>query len=1116
MATILVVDDRPINREFLATLLGYARHRVHQAADGAEALLALEAETPDLVISDILMPVMDGVELARRVAGDPRFRDVPVIFYTATHRLSEARVIAATCGVTTVIPKPSEPQALLDAIHEQLGLPPLALEGSADPPGHTAPGHSSHGGYFDEIDNLRQELAASLAAQPAAAGLDQLVANFDRSFAQAQGLSMRLAALIELGLDLPKQADSGRMLEMFCHAARDVMSAQIVGVCTLDDDRRVSEFEAWGLTPEETAAVRSQLDPCAGLLGETLNARTLGRVDASQRLQRTAIGLPPSHPDVTTLLAVPLVSASRIHGWFYAANRLGGDFPPGDEQLAVTLGSQLASEFENRLLVDRVQRHAALLEAESRERKVALERLQESEGRFRELAENIREVFFLRDASSGAMLYVSPAFEEVWQRSVVDLYANPQAWQQAVHPDDRGVAERVQIQQAATGGFSTEYRIVRPDGSVRWIRSRGFPIRNAAGTVYRIAGLAEDITATKLQELSVRRLSRIHRVLSGINSAIVRIHERDALLDEACRVAVEEGGFPIAWIGVFGGEAAPARVVAARGIDAATRAALDEYVDDGRNHDWPPARATLYSHSPVVVNDLRGALGPKTGPVSRRAVERGYGSMVGLPLLPNGELAGAMVLYAEETAFFDEHELALLEELASDVSFALQYISKEEQLAYLAYYDPVTGLANATLLRERLSQLLQRRSRDRTALILLDLARFGQLNDSLGRHVGDQLLTQVGKRLQAAMPDGGSLARIGADVFAIAVPTLREDTDAGGILQEKVLSALAKPFAIAGHELRVSARAGVAVYPNDGDDGETLLKNAEAALKQAKTDGLRYLFYSSKLNAQVAEDLALEQQLLAALERREYLVHYQPKIAAKSGELVGVEALLRWRNKKGVLVPPDRFIRVLENTELILDVGRWVLEQALADYDGWRCAGLKAPRVAVNVSPVQLRYMDFTEMVTAALERSGTDGSALELEITESVIMADIESNTARLQQICDAGVTIAIDDFGTGYSSLRYLAKLPVQTLKIDRSFVASMASDPDSMTLVTTIVGLAHSFDLGVVAEGVESEEQAQLLRLLQVDSLQGYLFGKPMPAAEIAKLLTRHEPERIVERR
>jgi EAL domain-containing protein (putative c-di-GMP-specific phosphodiesterase class I) len=313
---------------------------------------------------------------------------------------------------------------------------------------------------------------------------------------------------------------------------------------------------------------------------------------------------------------------------------------------------------------------------------------------------------------------------------------------------------------------------------------------------------------------------------------------------------------------------------------------------------------------------------------------------------------------------------------------------------------------------------------------------------------------------------------------------------------------------IDGNEVRVSARAGVAMYPADGTTGESLFRNAEAALMGARDSGARYLFYSPQLNSRVADDLSLEQELRAAVERREFLLHYQPKIDATSGELVGLEALLRWQSPNG-LVSPDRFIRVLEESELILDVGRWVIEKSMEDYSAWKARGLRPVPIAVNVSPIQLRYGDFPDMVLAVLGKAATGDSPLEIEITEGVLMADIELNTERLRRLNDSGIKIAIDDFGTGYSSLRYLAKLPVDELKIDRSFVVSMLSDPDSMTLVSTMIGLAHSFHLTVVAEGVDAEEQARVLRLMKCDTLQGYLFGRPMPADKVELLLQGGDP-------
>ncbi|HLF11331.1 MAG TPA: EAL domain-containing protein [Gammaproteobacteria bacterium] len=910
---------------------------------------------------------------------------------------------------------------------------------------------------------------------------------------------MRFATLIELSLELAKQRQPAEMLAMFCHATHDVMNARIAAACLLDESGASSEFAIWGLTDAQALAVRADLMPTAKLFGELLRdgePRRLSHLDGNV----AAAGLPASHPRISNFLAVPVRSATRCYGWFYVADRLGTDaFPIGDEQLARTLASQLASAYENCVLVDRITRHAALLNVEIDERK-------QSELRFRQLAENIREVFFLLDVSNGAMLYVSPAYERVWERSCASLYAQPQSWLDAVHADDHASAVREFSRMRTSGSFDFEYRILLPDASVRWIKTRGFPILDDSGKLYRVAGLAEDITESKLQRLSVQRLSRIHAVLSGINSAIVRIHERTALLDRACQIAVRDGGFPVAWIGLVQPDTLRTELVACSGTSPEIADQFARFLGEDAIDKRGPVTQALRSSRAAVFNDVSAEAGPS--PVFRLAVEQGYGSIIALPLLADDEPAGVMVLFARESGFFDEQELALLAELAGDVSFALQYIEREEKLDYLAYYDPLTGLPNSRLFQERLSQIIERQPTGKVALFLMDLDRFTHLNDSLGRHIGDQLLIDVGKRLKDVIPEPSNLARISSDTFAIAASTLRQDTEAATILRERIVAGLSRPFQLGGKELRISARAGIALYPADGSDSGTLFTNAEAALREAKTTGARYLFYSAQLNWRVAEDLALEQELLAALERQEFVVHYQTKTAAKSGEVVGLEALLRWNSPERGLVPPQLFIRVLEDTELILDVGQWVLERALADYKTWEQKGLPVPRIAVNVSPIQLRYADFPEMVIAAIDQSGLPGEALELEITESVIMADIQSNTERLQKVSDYGVTIAIDDFGTGYSSLRYLAKLPVDTLKIDRSFIVSMTADDDSLTLVSTIIRLAHSFRLTVVAEGVDSEDQAQLLRLMKCDAMQGFLFSKPASAADIEKLLM---PER-----
>jgi EAL domain-containing protein (putative c-di-GMP-specific phosphodiesterase class I) len=329
------------------------------------------------------------------------------------------------------------------------------------------------------------------------------------------------------------------------------------------------------------------------------------------------------------------------------------------------------------------------------------------------------------------------------------------------------------------------------------------------------------------------------------------------------------------------------------------------------------------------------------------------------------------------------------------------------------------------------------------------------------------------------------------------MPEVKEGGDAARLLEKWIKAFLEHPFRLNDAVFRIAAKVGVALFPDDGADADTLFRNAEAALKKAKASGDRYLFYTQKMTEAVAGKLTLENQLRQALDHEEFVLHYQPKVHLVSGKLTGAEALIRWNDPRTGLVPPGRFIPILEETGLIFEVGRWALKKAIEDYLRWRAAGLAAVRIAVNVSPLQLRNRGFIAEIGQAIGIDAQAAAGLELEITESLIMEDVQHNIASLQAIRAMGVSIAIDDFGTGFSSLSYLAKLPVDTLKIDRSFVIDMTAGPEGLALVSTIINLAHWLKLKVVAEGVETEEQSRLLRLLKCDEMQGFLFSKPVPA-------------------
>jgi diguanylate cyclase (GGDEF)-like protein/PAS domain S-box-containing protein len=633
------------------------------------------------------------------------------------------------------------------------------------------------------------------------------------------------------------------------------------------------------------------------------------------------------------------------------------------------------------------------------------------------------------------------------------------------------------------------------DTSPIWKELRRYA--QCSGELWTIVTLVRDITARKQAETRIVHLNRVHAVLSGINALVMRVRSRNELFAEACRIATEEGGFPVIWIGMVDHEEMKIVPMASVGVSKENLEFVREQLS---LRAGPPFGDTLTARAvregrAVWANDLDLT----TDPGYRIQLEgAGIRSMAAFPLLIAGKVVGVVALYAAETQFFHADELKLLTELAGDLALAIDHIEKQERLDYIAYYDVLTGLANRSLFLERTAQYIRSASagRRKLALFLVDLERFKNINDSLGRPAGDALLRQVAEWLIGQVGDANLLARVGADHFAVVLPDIQNAAVVGEMLEKTLHAFLGHPFKVAGSELRISAKVGMALYPEHGTDADTLFRNAESALKGAKSSGARYLCYTEEMTVSMAGRLSLENRLRQALERGEFVLHYQPKVNMLSGALSGAEALLRWNDPLSGSVPPNRFISILEETGLIHEVGQWALLEAVKVYRRWRETGLRAVRISVNVSPAQLRDRGFVAEVERALGADTMAAAGLELEITESVIMEDVRFSIASLRAIRALGVGIAIDDFGTGFSSLSYLARLPVHTLKIDRSFIIDMPLSPEGLALVSTIVNLAHSLKLNAVAEGVETEEQYRLLRVLNCDEMQGYLFSRPLP--------------------
>src|ERR1017187_10390 len=436
----------------------------------------------------------------------------------------------------------------------------------------------------------------------------------------------------------------------------------------------------------------------------------------------------------------------------------------------------------------------------------------------------------------------------------------------------------------------------------------------------------------------------------------------------------------------------------------------------------------------------------------------------------------------------------------------------EERVQYLAYYDALTGLPNRTLLQDRLTKALAsaRRPKDKVALLFLDLDRFKTINDSLGHSVGDLVLKQVAERLMKWAREQDTVARVGGDEFLIVLTSVKDIPDAA-VAAERLMNTMTAAYVVQGHSLGISCSLGISIFPEHGADSETLIKDADAAMYCAKENGCNnFRFFTKDMNAQAVERLTLENGLRLALEKKELFLVYQPQMEIATGRITGLEALLRWQHPELGLVPPDKFIRIAENSGLIMPIGEWVLRTACSQARKWQDEGLLAVPVAVNVSAVQFRQAGFCELIRRVLNETGLGPQYLELELTESLLLSNADVTLSVIQELKAMGLTLAIDDFGTGYSSFNYLRQFGVSKLKIDRSFIRDVAVNPDDAAITTAIISMARSLSLKVIAEGVEDEAQMTFLRAHQCDEIQGYYFSKPLAVDKVADKLRGDHPE------
>ena len=680
-----------------------------------------------------------------------------------------------------------------------------------------------------------------------------------------------------------------------------------------------------------------------------------------------------------------------------------------------------------------------------------LEELGEREERFRQIAENVQEVFFMISAKTDEILYISPAYEEVWGRTCQSLYEDPQSWLSAIHIEDSYKAIATIETQFRTGDdFEEEYRIVRPDDTIRWVRVRAFPVRDFMGRLSRFVGIAEDITQRKEAEAAMKKSEEQFRLtfeMAPIGMAITTLDGKfkrvnQALCDALCYTQEELLQLSFAEI--------------SHAEDSDIHSILEQKLIAGKNSDFQIEKRYVAKTGRIVDTILKVVI---------------VRDPEGKPLHFNNQIV--------------------------DIT-ERKYM--EKQLLHDALHDALTGLPNRALFMDRLEQQLKKAQNQENylfAVLFLDLDRFKVVNDSVGHLIGDKLLIEIARRLEKSISPTDTVARLGGDEFTILLENIQNQEEAT-LVAESIYQTLSHPFNLDSHEIFTTASIGIALSDPGYEKPEDILRDADLTMYSAKEQGkARYEIFDSSMRDRALQRLALETDLRRGIEREEFEIYYQPITSLQLGTLSGFEALARWKHPTKGFISPSEFIPVAEETGLIVPLGSWLLKKACTELRNWQLKYPQHPpiKISVNLSGKQFREPQLIEEIDAILTETGLEGKFLKLEITESLLIDNLETVTETILTLRERDIQFSIDDFGTGYSSLSYLHRFPVDTIKIDRSFVTQIQADRENSAIIKAIVTLAHMLDMDVIAEGIETTAQLAQLKLLKCEYGQGFFFSKPL---------------------
>jgi diguanylate cyclase (GGDEF)-like protein/PAS domain S-box-containing protein len=703
---------------------------------------------------------------------------------------------------------------------------------------------------------------------------------------------------------------------------------------------------------------------------------------------------------------------------------------------------------------------------------------------------------WVKDAASRFLISNNATAAQIGVARPADLIGKTDFELHPLEIAEQFVADEQKIIRSGQPLIDHEEYVIDSSGAKRWILTTKVPLRDDRNEIIGLAGISRDIAERKLADVWRDGQAQILEMIA-MSAPLEQVLERLMLLIESQLTGIygsvlllDEDGLHL-------------RHGAAPSLAEAYTKAIDGV---GVGPKVGSCGTAVYRREAVIVADVMHD--PLWEDYRELAAAHGYRSCWSTPILSHqGAVLGTFAMYSATVREPTEAETRLIEVTTRIAGIAIERKLAEDRIHFMANHDALTGLPNRTLLKDRLSQaLLYAQRYDRwVTVVFVDLDNFKIVNDSLGHNAGDELLRTVASRMVDCVRATDTVVRLGGDEFVILLLDQPKSADTISVTLQKIRAAIAETVRLEGHDLKVTSSIGIANYPNDGMDADTLLANADAAMYRAKEIGRdNFQFYTPELNTKIHEKFLLQEELRNAVARSEFVLFYQPQVDMRTGRVFAVEALIRWRHPTLGMVPPIKFIPVAEETGLIVPIGDWVLHEACRQNKAWQDAGLPRMNVCVNVSARQFREKNLIPRVVGALKDSGLEAKYLELELTESLIMQDVELAIATMKELQGSGVQLSIDDFGTGYSSLSALKTFPVARLKIDKSFIDHLPSDENDKAVASAVITLGQKLNLRVIAEGVETDEQIAFLSENNCDEMQGYHFSKPIPPHDIEELL------------